>query len=69
MIQPIAASMSDSELASGVAAYCANAGVVHSVRIHRGPRPFVLVDMNTPAAAHKLAAQYGRPPIGLSVLI
>jgi hypothetical protein len=69
MNQPINPSMSDSQLAGCIEAYCANAGTVQAVKIHRGPRPFALVDMNTTAAAHKLAMQYGRHPIGLSVLI
>jgi len=51
------------------AAVGAGAGAVKSVKIHRDARPFALVEMTTPEEAGRLAARYGRHPIGKSVLL
>lgn len=66
---PIDLSLNDRELGKCVEAFCANAGTIKSVKIHRDAKPFVLVEMATLDEAGKLAAQYGRHPIGKSVLL
>jgi hypothetical protein len=60
--------MSDCELSLVIAAHCALAGTVRSVKIHRQPKPFALVDMATQDETLALAAQNGRPAFGNSVL-
>ena len=61
--------LSDHELSLLVAKRCAAAGKVLSVKIHRRPRLFALVDMATDDATCQLAAQVGRPPIGTAVVV
>ena len=62
-------SMNDSELGSLVAAVCTQAGAVRSVKIHRGARPFALVEMATNEGTYELAARYERSAFGTSVLL
>ncbi len=61
--------MSDDELSVIVTQSCINIGIVRSVKIHRQPKFFALVDMATPDDSKKLAAQFGRAPIGTGVLL
>jgi hypothetical protein len=61
--------MSDEELSNFVTQSCINVGIVRSVTIHRELRPFALVEMATVKDSLKLAARFGRPPIGTSVLV
>ncbi len=60
--------MSDREVSLFVAVHCAELGTVKSVKIHRQPKPFALVDMATHDESQRLAAQTGRPAFGTCVL-
>ena len=59
----------DRELCQLVFARCSSSSVVRSVKIHRHPRPFALVELSNQHEANKLGAQHGRPPINDCVLI
>ena len=61
--------MTDSELSLVIAAVCANAGHVKSVKVHRQAKPFALVEMSNDSEARELATMHGRPPLGCCVLL
>ncbi len=44
-------------------------GAVKSVRVHRKPAPFALVEMASREQAYELAAQFGGSMFGASVLV
>ncbi len=59
----------DNKVAKLVTAQCAKCGTVVSVKIHRLPTPFALVDMSDYQQALALVAQYGGSAFKTSVLI
>ena len=59
----------DREISQIVFARCSSSSIVRSVKIHRQPRPFALVELSNQQEANKLGAQYGRSPINDCVLI
>ena len=59
----------DLELDRLITACCSVAGNVKSVKIHRRPTPFALVEMSTHDETCSLAKQYGRPSFGQCVLV
>ena len=61
--------MSDRELSLSVAARCSEVGTVKSVKIHRHPKPFALIEMATHEQTFELAALHGRSAFGTSVLL
>jgi hypothetical protein len=61
--------LTDSDLRLTIAAFCASAGNVKSVKVHRQAKPFALVEMSSDSEALELAAIYGRPPVGRCVLV
>ena len=60
---------SDVELGLAITKHCSNIGSVRSVRIHRRPKPFALIEMSTHGATLQLAAQYKRSAFGSCVLV
>ena len=61
--------LNDRELQQLVAALCASFGVVRSVKIHRTPTPFALVEMANHMATMEIAAQYGGSAFGTAALV
>ena len=59
----------DNKIAKLVLAQCAKCGTVVSVKIHRSPTPFALVDMSDYREALGLVAQYGGSAFRTAVLI
>ena len=59
----------DRELGQLVAARCSGFGLVRSVKIHRSPTPFALVEMGTHLDTLELAAQHGGSAFGSCALI
>jgi hypothetical protein len=59
----------DREISQLIFERCASSSIVRSVKIHRHPRPFALVELSNQHEASKLGAQYRRPPINDCVLI
>jgi len=59
----------DRELGQFVAARCSGFGIVRSVKIHRTPTPFALVEMGTHHDTLELAAQHGGSAFGSCALI
>lgn len=60
---------SDQELTQLVKAQCAGFGAVRSVKIHRAPTVFALVEMSTHEQTLELAAQYGGSAFGSCALV
>ena len=61
--------LSDSELSIVVASLCCEFGTVKSVKIHRRPMPFAIVEMSTLEETLELAARFDRTVFGNSVLL
>jgi len=59
----------DRELVPVITEHFSQYGRVMSVRIHRSPTPFVLVEMTSHMETMELAAQYGGSTFGTSALI
>lgn len=59
----------DQRVGQFVAECCAQFGRVISVKVHRTPSPFALVEMTSRDQTHNLAATYGGSTFGTSVLI
>jgi hypothetical protein len=59
----------DQELSQDISNQCSEFGVVNSVKIHRGPKQFAIVEMATHEAALNLSAHFRRTSIGNGVLI
>jgi len=59
----------DREINRFITALCSDYGVVRSIKIHRHPKPFVLVEMSTHHETLTLAGQYGRSEFGGCVLV
>ena len=59
----------DQELSAVITARCSGFGIVKSVKIHRSPTLFVLVEMASLSATLELAAQYGGSAFGSCALI
>ncbi len=59
----------DYHVARAVTLASARFGKVNSVRVHRKPAPFALIEMADPAHAFELAAEFGGSMFGNSVLI
>ena len=61
--------LTDRELSMFIAVRCSEVGTVRSVKIHRRPKPFALVEMASHDETLELAAQYGRSAFGSCVLV
>jgi len=61
--------LNDRELQQLVTALCASFGVVRSVKIHRSPSPFAMVEMASHQATMEIAAQYGGSAFGTAALV
>lgn len=61
--------VSDAILGNIVAESCTRFGRVTSVKVHRTPSPFALVEMTTREQTSDLAATYGGSAFGTCVLI
>jgi hypothetical protein len=59
----------DRELAQIIATRCAGLGVVKSVKVHRDPSPFALIEMASRYESLELAGQYGGSTFGTSALV
>ena len=59
----------DQEISKVVAQSCAQYGRVTSVKVHRTPSAFALVEMTTRDQTNELAASYGGSAFGTCVLI
>ena len=59
----------DYRVAHAVTDTCARFGNISSVRVHRKPAPFALVEMASREQAFELAAQFGGSMFGTSVLV
>jgi hypothetical protein len=59
----------DYALAGAVAQECTRIGPVKSVRVHRDPAPFALIEMVRREHAYEVAFQFGGSMFGNSVLI
>ena len=59
----------DRDIGEIVARSCAQFGTILSVRFHRTPSPFALVEMKTRDETNQLAFEYGGSVFGNSVLI
>ena len=57
------------ELSRFITARCSDFGTVKSVKIHRSPKPFALVEMASLYEALELAAHYERTSFGACVLL
>ena len=62
-------SQSAQELSRIITVRCSGFGTVKSVKIHRSPKPFALVEMATRFEALELAAYYERTSFGTCVLL
>lgn len=62
-------SATDSEVGQSVAQTCAQFGGVTSVKVHRNPSAFALVEMNTREQTSELAANYGGSTFGTCALL
>jgi hypothetical protein len=60
---------SDQELSREIATRCSGLGVVKSVKVHRDPTPFALVEMASHYESLELAGQYGGSVFGNSALV
>ncbi len=60
---------SDRELSILIASRCSEFGTVKSIKIHRRPTPFALVEMSTQDEVLELAAYYDRTVFGTTVLL
>ena len=60
---------SDRELTILITSRCSEFGTVRSVKIHRRPTPFALVEMATHEEVLELAAYFERTVFGTSVLL
>ena len=60
---------SDQELSKEIAIRCSGLGVVKSVKIHREPSAFALIEMATHMQTLELAGQYGGSAFGSSALV
>jgi len=60
---------SDEEIAEQISTHCSQFGNVKSITIHRSPKHFALVEMETNDQTLKLAAYYRRAAFGSAVLI
>jgi hypothetical protein len=61
--------MTDLELSQVIQSRCSEFGLVNSVKIHRDPTPFAMVEMGSHYQALELAGQYGGSMFGTSVLV
>lgn len=59
----------DRELVQIITARCSSLGVVKTVRVHRNPSPFALIDMANHNQTLELAGQYGGSAFGNSALV
>ena len=59
----------DYRIASAVGEECAHFGRITSVRVHRKPEPFVLIEMANREHAYELAFQMGGSMFGNCVLL
>lgn len=59
----------DQELVQIVIARCSSLGVVKTVKVHRNPSAFTLVEMANRDQALELAGQYGGSGFGNNALI
>jgi hypothetical protein len=59
----------DQELSQEIQLHCSEFGLVKSVKIHRDPTPFAMVEMGNHYQALELAGQYGGSMFGANVLV
>ena len=59
----------DYRVAGAVGEACAQFGLVASVRVHRQPEPFALIEMANREHAYELAFQFGGSMFGNCVLV
>jgi hypothetical protein len=68
-VLPVDLKKTDRELSLDIQSRCGDFGLVKSVKIHRDPTPFAMVEMGSHYQALELAGQYGGSMFGTSVLV
>ena len=59
----------DHELSGEIASRCSHLGVIRSVKIHRNPSPFALIETASRIETLEVAGEYGGSAFGSSALI
>lgn len=59
----------DPRLKRSITETCTRFGQVRSVKVHRNPSPFALIEMSQREQTYELAAQYGGSAFGTSALV
>ena len=59
----------DNNVARSITESCAKYGRVTSVKVHREPSPFALIEMSQREQTYEVAAQYGGSAFGTSALV
>ena len=60
---------SDLHVERSIAESCSAFGRVASVKVHREPSPFALIEMSRREQTYEVAAQYGGSAFGTSALV